>query len=50
VLISDADRNGTNLVGFWRDEIPEDFKQKPGTKSRRIADQIRIDISKLTIE
>ena len=29
---------------------PDDFQQKPGTKSRRIADQARIDISQLTIE
>ena len=50
VVIADADENGTNAVAFWRDEIPADFQQKPGTKSRRIADQIRIDISKLTIE
>jgi hypothetical protein len=50
VVIADADENGTNAVAFWRDHIPEDFKQKPGTKSRRIADQVRIDISKLTIE
>jgi hypothetical protein len=50
VVIADADENGTNAVAFWREEIPADFQQKPGTKSRRIADQIRIDISKLTIE
>jgi hypothetical protein len=50
VIIADADEKGTNAVAFWRDEIPADFEQKPGTKSRRIADQIRIDISKLTIE
>jgi hypothetical protein len=50
VVIADADPNGTNAVAFWRDDIPADFEQKPGTRSRRIADQIRIDISKLTIE
>lgn len=50
VVIADAAEGGTNLVAFWRDAIPADFKQKPGTLSRRIADQIRIDISKLTIE
>ncbi len=50
VVIADAAETGTNLVAFWRDAIPEDFKQKPGTLSRRIADQIKIDISKLTIE
>jgi hypothetical protein len=50
VVIADADENGTNAVAFWRDEIPAGFAQKPGTKSRRIADQMRLDISKLTIE
>jgi hypothetical protein len=50
VVIADADENGTNAVAFWRDDIPDAFQQKAGTKSRRIADQIRIDISKLTIE
>jgi hypothetical protein len=50
VIIADAARAGTNLVGFWRDEIPEDFQQRPGTKSRRIADQAKIAISQLTIE
>ena len=50
VLIADADANGTNLVAFWRDKIPEGFRRKPGTKSARIADQIRIDIARVTIE
>jgi hypothetical protein len=50
VLIADADETGTKLVAFWRDEIPAGFTRKPGTKSPRIADQIRIDISYLTIE
>ena len=50
VLIADAAEEGTHLVAFWRETIPDDFVQKPGTLSRRIADQIRIDISKLTIE
>ena len=50
VVIADAAESGTNLVAFWRDEIPADFAQKPGTKSRRIADQARIEISQLTIE
>ena len=50
VVIADAARGGTNLVAFWRDEIPADFQQKPGTKSRRIAGQARIEISQLTIE
>jgi hypothetical protein len=50
VIIADADEKGTNLVAYWRNEIPADFKQKPGTVSRRIADQINIKISFLTIE
>ena len=50
VIIADGAEAGTNLVAFWRDGIPEDFEQKPDTKSRRIADQVRIDISTLTIE
>ena len=38
VVITDgADR--MNIVAFWRNKIPAGFKQKPGTKSRRIADQ-----------
>ena len=32
------------MIAFWRDEIPEDFQQKPGTKSRRIADQLPLKI------
>ena len=43
VLIPDAD-DPVKLVAFWRDEIPADFTQKPGTKSRRIADQIALTI------
>ena len=50
VVIADAAEAGTNLVAFWREAIPERFQQKPGTLSRRIADQIKIDISTLTIE
>lgn len=50
VVISDGSADGAQLVAFWRDEIPEDFEQKPGTKSRRIADQIRIKDSPLTVE
>jgi len=47
VVIADGDREGTNVVAFWRDKIPEGFTQKPGTKSRRIAGQIRTQISKV---
>jgi hypothetical protein len=43
VLLADAG-DDINVVAFWRDEIPEDFKQKPGTKSRRIADQLALTI------
>jgi hypothetical protein len=50
IVIADAAKGGTNLVAFWREAIPDGFKQKPGTLSRRIADQIKIDISTLTIE
>jgi hypothetical protein len=50
VVISDADPAGANVVAFWRDRIPDDFVQQPGTKSRRIAGQIRTDISRVTIE
>jgi hypothetical protein len=39
------------VVVFWADTIPADFKQKPGTKSRRIADQVSVRIgSRGTIE
>jgi hypothetical protein len=50
VVIADAAEAGTNLVAFWREAIPDDFVQKPGTLSRHIADQTKIDISTLTIE
>ena len=50
IVIADAAEAGTNLVAFWREGIPDGFAQKPGTSSRRIADQIKIDISALTIE
>ena len=50
VVISDGSPSGANLVAFWRNDIPADFKQKPGTLSRRIADQIPISISRTTIE
>lgn len=41
VVITDgADR--MKLVAFWRDDIPADFKQHPGTRSRRIAGQIEV--------
>ena len=32
-----------NMVLMWRDEIPEDWEQIPGTMSRRIAAQVPVD-------
>ena len=43
VVIADAGKK-IKVVAFWRDQIPEDFKQKPKTKSRRIADQLALKI------
>jgi hypothetical protein len=50
VIISDGSPGGANLVAFWRNGIPADFVQKPGTLSRRIADQVPIGFSETTIE
>jgi hypothetical protein len=51
VIISDGSPEGANIVAFWREDIPDDFEQKPGTKSRRIADQIPVTFgSKTTVE
>lgn len=50
VVISDGNPENAQIVAFWRDEIPADFKQKPGTQSRRIADQIPFRLSKTTVE
>jgi hypothetical protein len=50
VVVSDGSPDGAQLVAFWRNAIPEDFVQKPGTRSRRIADQIRLRVSPLTVE
>jgi hypothetical protein len=33
-----------NLVAMWRDKIPANWKQKPGTLSPRIADQREVDL------
>lgn len=41
VVITDG-TNRMNIVAFWRDEIPVDAKQQPGTKSNRIAGQMGI--------
>jgi len=40
VLTDGNDR--MKLVAFWRDAIPADFQQIPGTKSRRIAGQLQV--------
>lgn len=48
VVISDGDPAGANIVAFWRDAIPVEFEQKPGTLSRRIADQIRLPFDATT--
>lgn len=50
VIISDGNPQGAQIVAFWRQQIPADFKQKPGTQSRRIADQIRFTLSDTTVE
>ena len=50
VVISDGNEDHAQIVAFWRDDIPGDFKQKPGTQSRRIADQIPYSLSKTTVE
>jgi len=43
VVLADAGEE-IKVIAFWRDEIPQNFKQKPGTKSRRIADQLALKI------
>lgn len=43
VFLADAG-DDIKVVAFWRDEIPKNFKQKPGTKSNRIADQLDLTI------
>jgi len=50
VIISDGNPHNSQVVAFWRNEIPADFKQKAGTQSRRIADQIPFKLSKTTVE
>lgn len=41
VVITDA-QELMHLVLFWRDEIPADWQQIPGTKDRRIAAQVPV--------
>jgi hypothetical protein len=43
VVLADSGEK-IKVIAFWRDEIPDDFKQKPGTKSRRIAAQLPLKI------
>ena len=50
VVISDGNPDNAQIVAFWRNEIPADYKQKPNTKSRRIAGQIPFTLSKTTVE
>ena len=50
VVISDGNPDNAQIVAFWRDDIPAGFEQKPGTRSRRIADQIPFKLSKTTVE
>ena len=42
VVFADA-ANVNNLILYWRDEIPADWKQIPGTSSRRIAGLLPVD-------
>ena len=50
IIISDGNEENAQIVAFWRDEIPADFQQKSGAKSRRIADQVAFRLSKTTVE
>jgi hypothetical protein len=43
VVLADAGSE-ISVIACWRNEIPTDFKQKEGTKSRRIADQLPLKI------
>jgi len=42
VVIADG-ANVNNVVLYWRDEIPEDWVQLPGTQSRRVAGKLPVD-------
>ncbi len=45
VLIADgADVN--NLVLYWRDEIPDNWRQLPGTSSRRVAGKVAVNFGR----
>ena len=43
VVITDGAKH-MSMVAFWRDKMPADWKQKPGTLSARIADQRLVDM------
>ncbi|TFH67550.1 hypothetical protein E3W66_08740 [Gammaproteobacteria bacterium LSUCC0057] len=49
VVIADGEKR-MNLVAFWRNDIPADFVQQPGTQSRRIAAQIPVSMGGLDSE
>jgi hypothetical protein len=49
IVITDGDKV-MNLVLFWRDEIPADWKQLPNAPSRRIAGMLRADIGRKDTE
>jgi hypothetical protein len=42
VVVADAS-DVNNLMLLWRDDIPDDWKQLPGTRSRRIAGILPVD-------
>lgn len=43
VVITDGAKK-MRVVAFWRDQIPEGWKQREGTLSPRIADQLEVDM------
>lgn len=43
VVITDGAQK-MRMVAFWRDQMPADWKQKPGTLSARIADQREVNM------
>jgi len=49
VVITDGSKV-MNLVAFWRNDIPKEFKRQKGTRSRRIAGQIRVTFGQPDIE
>ncbi len=48
VVITDGQPQ-MNVVLFWRDQIPEDWQQLPGTPSRRIAGQLPVTMDDPTL-